>query len=183
MRRKDKPIDQRLYLNMPPFLKLVTAEATAADQKEFVQILSSNSKFIDLHHICGYDMVAEARAKDPDEAFFLLKSGRAISSTATWNPVVFAFLFDHQDVIEFLRQHQNTYDFARLFQVHDFFSCDDDDQTYDQKQGLRNFLSLLIENFSTSLYVVLDAFYYLIDFDDLVYVLAEVAGIETAANS
>ena len=59
MRRKDKPIDQRLYLNMPPFLKLVTAEATAADQKEFVQILSSNSKFIDLHHICGYDMVAE----------------------------------------------------------------------------------------------------------------------------
>ena len=168
---------------MSPFLKLVAEKATGDDQKEFVKILSSNSKFIDLQNICGYDMVAEASAKDPDEAFFLLKSGRAISSTITWNPVVFAFLFDHQEVIKFLQQHQNTYDFRRLFQVHDFFSLDDDDQTYDEKQGLRNFLSLLIENFSTSLYVVLDTFYYLIDFDDLVHVVAEVAGIETEANS
>ena len=156
----------------------------------FIELLKT-SKFSDLIAVVGYDMVQEL--KDNKELPFLfLTSGRAVNSTYWWNPLVYAFVFDHLDIVRFFESQQGNYDFRSLFSVGNPFShtqCEgsDDGNEQDlellQREGFHNFLTLLIENFSVSLFVLLDSFYYLIGKEEIIHIISTIASIETPGNS
>ena len=65
---------------------------------KFNDLLEKN-KFYDLHKMTGLksDLV-------------LLKSGRILKDTSLWNPMVFAFVYDQQDVIKYLTNDLSRYD-------------------------------------------------------------------------
>ena len=97
-----------------------------------------------------------------------------IDSTATWNPIVFAFVYDHPEVLNYFKLRARLYDIKRCMQVPSLITVEDSGQVLpvDQKVGFRNFLTLLIENHSASLFTLLDTFYYLIEFEDLVFIFS-----------
>jgi hypothetical protein len=70
------------------------------------------NQFSNIHLIYGFDEVAEG-AKDYGDIFLVLKSGRTIDSTFFWNPVVFAYAFDHFEVLKYFEQRARLYDYKR----------------------------------------------------------------------
>lgn len=58
------------------------------------------SKFTDLISVVGYDVVQEFNEKN-ELPFLFLTSGRAVNNTYWWNPLIYAFVFDHIDVVRF----------------------------------------------------------------------------------
>lgn len=98
-----------------------------------------------------------------------------IDSTAAWNPIVFAFVFDHTELINHFKSRARLFDLKRCMQVPSLITVEDNishSLPTDPKKGFQNFLTLLIENQSASLFALLDHFYYLVDFEDLIFMFS-----------
>lgn len=99
--------------------------------------------------------------------FVKLASGRIIHSTATWNPFVFAFVYDHFIVINYFIKNRNKFNLRKCFSVDSVYSIDKSDhqmdyfeamqpRQVDESKYLQNFLTLLLENNSKSLAMVVN---------------------------
>ena len=69
--------------------------------------------------ITGFDEVKEA-AKDFGDLYLVLKSGQIVDSTYHWNPIVFAYAFDHIEILKYFEPRSRLYDLARCMAVPDF---------------------------------------------------------------
>ena len=58
--------------------------------------------------------------------FIQMKSGRIIDSTASWNPFVFAFVYDHIEVLKYLIDKRHCFNLRLCFQVDEIYSLKDD---------------------------------------------------------
>mmetsp|Transcript_1954 Transcript_1954/g.3394 ORF Transcript_1954/g.3394 Transcript_1954/m.3394 type:complete len:346 (+) Transcript_1954:397-1434(+) len=127
--------------------------------------------------------------RDNEPPFRMLKSGRMIDSTASWNPLIFAFVCDYFDVVNYVRIREDIFDLRRCLRVkhlnaptkrdatgkvtEDFGDKEAGLDQYEiEQQEFRNFLTLIIENGSMSLFVLLDYFYNMITFEDLIHIVS-----------
>ena len=81
----------------------------------------------------GYDDVTEKMKKElvvELPPFIELKSRRLIRSTASWNPFVYAFVYDHQEVLKYLVEKRHHFNLRLCFQV---------DQVYDLKEQVEDY--------------------------------------------
>ena len=103
------------------------------------------NQFTDMHLIYGFDEITEG-AKDYGDLYLVLKSGRTIDSTFYWNPIVFAYAFDHFEVLKYLEPRNRVYDMSRCMKIPEFvFNGEITEPTF------HNFLKLLIENHCKSI--------------------------------
>ena len=80
-------------------------------------------------------------------------------------------MFDHVALVDYVKKKSSEIDLVRCMQVDPLINVDG--QVWESnKQRFRNFLTLLVENQSASLFKLLDAFYFLIDFEDLVFIFS-----------
>ena len=67
----------------------------------FRELLKQNN-FQNLYYMFGHDLT--------QGGYVQLKSGSLISSTTGWNPMVFAFLFDHNELVEYFVANEHDFD-------------------------------------------------------------------------
>jgi hypothetical protein len=116
--------------------------------------------------IYGFDEVKEA-AKDYGLMYLVLKSGRIIDSTYHWNPIVFAYAFDHIEILKYFEPRARLYDMKRCMAVPEFVENDEE-----PRNNFRNFLRLLIENHCASIQMLLNSHYDMISYEDIIFIFS-----------
>ena len=191
-REKPKEIDELFYLNPEEVARWVQPHASKGNVKKFLELIQKND-FTDMYQIFGGDGPAMQVSQTGQPPYYKLRSGRLVSCTRGWNPLVYAFLFDHVEICTYVVEHSSSFDLRQCFQVMDYFSLADgkrhqhveEDMVYEQQRRSanlhypydyerhyrRNFLGLLIHNKSGSLQLVLNEFYFLWDLEDVIFMV------------
>jgi hypothetical protein len=65
----------------------------------------NRNKFNDWSTLVGHDEVQENAKNFGEEKFIVLKSGRLIKSTQNWNPLIYAFVHDHEILLRFVEKN------------------------------------------------------------------------------
>lgn len=120
MKKEPMRIDEILYLRPQMLLQMIRHGSGVVQHKKFIEMIERNH-FTDLHLIYGFDEIEES-AKDFGDLKLVLKSGRTIDSTFYWNPIVFAYAFDHHEVFNYFYTRQKLYDMERCMKVSEFVS-------------------------------------------------------------
>ena len=117
--------------------------------------------------------------RNGDPPMMVLRSGRMINTTESWNPFVFSFVYDHFEVLKYFVEHKHKINLRMCFQCDDIYKFKTSDfdpdegevpQEKDQKHRFHSFLTILVENRSSSIYMLFDQFYHMIEMDDLLHV-------------
>lgn len=198
-REKPFEMDEVLYMNTEEVARWVQPYASKGNIKKFIDLIQKNH-FTDMYKIFGADGPAMHQKDTGQPPFFKLRSGKLVSCSRGWNPLVYAFVFDHIEICNFVSENPNMFDLRQCFMVLDYFSLDhghdhqghvEQDMMFEQqrrssnlyhpddyeKYYRRNFLSLLINNKSGTLALLLNEFYFLWDLDDVIFMIGEVVGI------
>lgn len=183
MKRDPVKINEILYMKPEECLRWISSRSNQNQHKNFIKLLEDN-KFTLLYQLTGFDecFVEDGFERDSTdnnlEPFLTLKSGRMVDSTQSWNPVVFGFVFDHVALVDYVKKNSSEIDLVRCMQVDPLIKVDGQDWD-SSKQRFRNFLTLLVENQSASLFKLLDAFYFLIDYEDLVFIFSILPNLQS----
>ena len=102
--------DPSLFIDTHLLLKpLVNPNMSSSSQQEFVNLLETNN-FTDLNMIYGYQVSCE-------EEMVLLKSGRIIHDTYDYHPLVYAMIFEHQEILKYMVKNRDSLDLQTFLQV------------------------------------------------------------------
>jgi len=118
MKREPPKVDEILFMQPEEVLKMVGSSSTPLQHKSFTDLLDKNH-FTNIHLLTGYEQFEQ------DSEFFILRSGRMINSTRSWNPFVFALVFDHDEVLKYLQKKANSLNIKKCLYVENFFEFDD----------------------------------------------------------
>lgn len=170
MKKEPMKIDEIIFLRPQMLCQMIRRGASPVQQKKFIEMLERNH-FTNIYQIYGFDEIEEG-SKDFGDLYLILKSGRTIDSTFYWNPIVFAYAFDHFEVLKYFESRHRAYDLQRCMKVPDFISNGEV-----TTPTFRNFLRLLIENHCQSISILLNSHYQLISFEDFIYIFTLIGGL------
>lgn len=128
--REPHPIDQQVYLQPQQLLRLISRSTIGNKEmhKRFVNTIEKN-QYRELHKMVGHDEVIEKLRKHSNlnlPPFIRLLSGRFVTSTASWNPFVFAFVYDHTDVVKYLIDKRHQFNLKLCFQVDSIYDLNEE---------------------------------------------------------
>lgn len=92
MRKEPLKIAKELYFDPIKVVQFVNSKSTEIDHKTFIDLMEKNH-FVEMNLLCGYEEL------DDSCPFLMLKSGKMVTSTATWNPLVFGMIFNHKLIV------------------------------------------------------------------------------------
>ena len=129
LKRNPPYIEQILYLKPEHLLVYISGDKTdnLEQHQHFISTIQKNN-FYDLHKIVGYQGGTDLFG------LLTLKSGRPVSTSSSWNPVIFAFLYDHTAVINFIVENKHLIDLQLCFQAEELYPIQK------EKLGSRNSL-------------------------------------------
>ena len=96
---------------------MAASDSTALEHKPLADMFEKNH-FTNIHLITGFEEFSD------EFEFLILKSGRMINSTKSWNPFIFALVYDHDELLKYFESKINFINIKKCLYVENIFEIE-----------------------------------------------------------